>query len=188
MEALKENPFILSLATWAWGADPSSDVDPTICLDSIPFLSMPCLSRLFAKAIGIGIIVSSCINKAPIIKNILDSKSVAGLSVSGSYGEVILYGNAAFYNILRGNPFTAYGETFMVGLQTLIVVVLIWIYNEPKIEKRDMAIALAGFSVYLFVVFQGEVYLTTIYFTFHLFILANTISHHFSLGTSKRQY
>ena len=78
----------------------------------------------------------------------------------------------------------------MVGLQTLIVVMLIWIYNEPKIEKRDMAMAIAGFCVYLFVVFQGEVYLnlSTICFTFHLFIHANTISHHISLATSKRQY
>mmetsp|Transcript_19205 Transcript_19205/g.40508 ORF Transcript_19205/g.40508 Transcript_19205/m.40508 type:complete len:258 (-) Transcript_19205:199-972(-) len=148
-----DNPFILSLANWAWDSDPSPLVTPTTCLDSLPLLSMPCFSRLVAKGIGVGIILASCINKAPVIRNIVNSKSIAGLSVTASYGEVIMYSNAAFYNILRGNPFTAYGETFSVTLQTLIVVALIW-YYEPKIGRIDIAVAVAAYCAYLFVVFQ----------------------------------
>jgi hypothetical protein len=80
---------------------------------------------------------------------------VAGLSVVASYGEVILYSNAAFYNILRGNPFTAYGETFSVLLQTMVVISLIWAY-EPKIGKADIVAAVAAYCTYLFGVFQGK--------------------------------
>ena len=109
--SLAENSYVLSLAGWAWSEDPSPLVTPETCVESLPFLTTPCFARLLAKAIGIFIIVTSCINKAPVLRNILKSKSGAGLSVGGSYGEVILYSNAAFYNILRGNPFTAYGET-----------------------------------------------------------------------------
>ena len=156
MVQLSDYPFILSLATWAWQSDPSPDVTPTLCLDSFPFLNTPCLSRLVAKSIGIGIIIASCINKAPVIRNILKSRSVAGLNVASAYGEVIMYSNAAFYNILRGNPFTAYGETFMVLLQQMIVVSLIWLY-EPKLGKSNVALAVMGYAVYLFVVFQGEI-------------------------------
>ena len=154
MGALADNRFIFSLAKWAWESDPSPLVSPTSCLDSLPLLSAPCLTRLVAKGVGIGIIICSCINKAPVIRNILASRSVAGLSITACYGEVIMYSNAAFYNILRGNPFTAYGETFMVKLQALIVVALIWSY-EPKIGRSNIALAILGYCAYLFVVFQG---------------------------------
>ena len=161
MRALADNPVILSLATWAWDSDPSPLVTPTTCLDALPFLTTPCFTRLIAKGIGIGIILASCINKAPVIRNILKSKSVAGLSVAASYGEVIMYSNAAFYNILRGNPFTAYGETFSVLLQTMIVLTLVWSY-DPKIGRTNVALALVAYATYLFVVFQGEIFFNDI--------------------------
>ena len=161
---LIDNPLILSIANWAWEVDPNPDVSPTSCLDTFPILSTPCLSRLIAKGIGIGIIIASCINKAPVIRNILKSKSVAGLSVGSAYGEVIMYSNAAFYNILRGNPFTAYGETFSVLIQQMVVVSLIWAYSKPNI-KKDIILALFGYTLYLVGVFQvlGTMYTDYIY-------------------------
>jgi len=66
-----------------------------------------------------------------------------------------MYSNAAFYNILRGNPFTAYGETFMVLVQTFIVVNLIWFY-DAKIGSGNIALACATYAAYCFLVFQGE--------------------------------
>ena len=70
-----------------------------------------------------------------------------------------MYSNAAFYNVLRGNPFTAYGETLVVQIQTVGVVALIWRYKEdPRIGKGKMGLALAAFMVYLILVFQGENY------------------------------
>ena len=78
-----------------------------------------------------------------------------------AYGEVILYSNAAFYNILRGNPFTAYGETCLVLLQTLVVIGLIWVY-ESKIGKANIAVALAAYCAYLVAVFQGKNFLSSL--------------------------
>jgi len=162
---LIDNPLILSLANWAWGVDPNPNVSPTSCLDTFPILSTPCLSRLIAKGIGIVIIIASCINKAPVINNIFKSKSVAGLSVGSAYGEVIMYSNAAFYNILKGNPFTAYGETFSVLIQQMVVVSLIWIYSQPNISKKDIVLAIIGYTLYLVGVFQvlGTMYTDFIY-------------------------
>ena len=65
-----------------------------------------------------------------------------------------MYSNAAFYNLRRGNPFTAYGETFMVMLQTVAVVVMIWVYGEET-NKKNVGLVCAGYVVYLFVVFYG---------------------------------
>ena len=72
-----------------------------------------------------------------------------------------MYSNAAFYNLRRGNPFTAYGETFMVMLQTVVVVVMIWIYGggeetTNKKKKQHVGLVCVGYVVYLFVVFYGE--------------------------------
>ena len=154
MSNLLNNPLITSLANWAWATDPNPEVTPTTCLDSLPIISKSCLTRLLTKGIGVGIILASCINKAPVIRNIIKSKSVVGLSIASMYGEVIMYSNAAIYNILRGNPFTAYGETFSVLMQQMIVVSLVWIYSIPQMRKKDIILAVMGYCVYLFGVLQ----------------------------------
>jgi hypothetical protein len=91
-----------------------------------------------------------------VIRNIVASRSVAGLSPTAIYGEMILYSNAAFYNVLGGNPFSAYGETFTVLLQTMVVAILFWIYDENDRGRRDAAFASAAYCAYLYGVFYGE--------------------------------
>lgn len=100
----------------------------------------------------------SCINKAPVISNMMKSNSASGLSLTSACGEVIMYSNAAFYNYLQGNPFTAYGETMMLVLQTCVIVGLIFWFRRSgadKIGTEKMVLALIGYLLYLFVVFQG---------------------------------
>ncbi len=63
-----------------------------------------------------------------------------------------MYSNAAFYNLRRGNPFTAYGETFMVMLQTLLVVIMIWMYGEDT-RPSTVTVVCALYIVYLIGVF-----------------------------------
>ena len=155
--SIVENPYVLFLASWAWGSDPSPLVTPSSCLESLPVLASPCLARLIAKLVGVCIILASCANKAPVIRNIVASRSVAGLSPTAIYGEIILYSNAAFYNVLGGNPFSAYGETFTVLLQTLVVAILFWIYDaRDNRGRRDAVFASAAYCAYLFGVFHGE--------------------------------
>lgn len=158
-----KNPHVQSFATWAWGSD------RTNCLESLPLLTRPCLGRLIAKGIGICIILASCVNKAPVIRNLIKSgSSVTGLSLMAMYGEIILYSNAAFYNVLRDNPFSAYGETLTVLLQTMIVVLLLLYYESSRKEeennsgllmmmmRKDVIFALLAYCAYLYVVFYGK--------------------------------
>jgi len=141
-------------ADWAWGGEPSDDVSPEICLDSIPFLSRACFAGLLVKGVGIMIILGACLNKAPIIRNIIKTHSVAGLSTGAVYGEVIMYSNAAFYGVLRGNPFTAYGENAAITIQTLATILLIWKYRNPTVPFSQKIAAAAVFLVYIFVSFS----------------------------------
>lgn len=162
---IKKIPYVQSFATWAWGSDPSPFVTPTICLESLPLLTKPCCVRLIAKGVGMCIILVSCVNKAPVIRNIVKSGSaVTGLSLMAMYGEIILYSNAAYYNILRNNPFSAYGETLTVLIQTMVVVSLLWYYESRDegssgwlmLMRKDVIFALLAYCAYLYVVFYGK--------------------------------
>ena len=77
-----------------------------------------------------------------------------------------MYSNAAFYNLRRGNPFTAYGETFMVMVQTVMVVILMWVYSDD-VKRSNVALVCVGYMIYLFVVFyiltQDTLYILMIY-------------------------
>ena len=143
-------PTINAIATWAWGGQEEA----TFCLENIlPIPPMQCLVGLAMKALGILIILGACLNKAPVILNILKNKSVAGMSPSAVYSETIMYGNSAFYSVLKGNPFTAYGETLILTFQSMAVCVLCWIYAVPRINIPQRLLAIFAFGVYLYVVF-----------------------------------
>ncbi len=112
------------------------------------------LTAMVGKLFGVLIIVGSMLNKAPLFINILKSKSVVGISSSSVYSEAIMYSNAAFYCVRQGHPFTAYGETLLITLQTLMVIVLMWKFKvEPKISIKERSIATAVYAVYIAVVF-----------------------------------
>mmetsp|Transcript_10945 Transcript_10945/g.16510 ORF Transcript_10945/g.16510 Transcript_10945/m.16510 type:complete len:256 (-) Transcript_10945:267-1034(-) len=147
--------IILRLAEWAWGSDPSPEVSPEICLGmlySFTIPSVPCLSGLITKVIGIAIITGACLNKAPIVFNILSSKSVAGLSSKAAYSETLLFSNAAFYGFLRGNPFTAYGETLIMTVQAMGICFLIWKFRG--VTMREVGLAFMVYVLYLTLVFE----------------------------------
>lgn len=144
------------LATWAWGNDINVDsgISADFCLENIfPIPPTPCIIALVMKTLGICIILGACLNKAPVINNILRNKSVAGMSISSVYSETIMYANSAFYSVLNRNPFTAYGETLILTFQSMIVCTLSWTYSQPKISIFQRFMAIVVFCVYLFGVF-----------------------------------
>lgn len=156
---LSDMPFIVALAEWVWGSNSDPSVSASQCLSTIPlplltFGAMPCLSALIAKAVGVAILWGSLFNKAPVMANIWNAQSVASMAVGAAYGEVIMYSNSGWYNVLRGNPFTAYGETMIVLVQTLAIVGLIWRFRDPVVGVGHVAMAVAGYAVYLYIVFQ----------------------------------
>lgn len=145
--------MINKIASLIWEGDPSPEVSPEICLGSILDLTLPstsCLSRLLAKLVGLAILAGACLNKAPIIFNIFKSKSAAGFSTKSCYSELLVYCNAALYGLLRGNPFTAYGETLIVAAQVFLVCTLVWKYQG--VSMKEIGIVSIIFSLYFFAV------------------------------------
>lgn len=74
MVVIDDIPFVLPLAEWIWGGDSSDYMNPQICLSQIPFLDAGCFSMLLTKALGTAIILASCLNKMPIMLNMIGSK------------------------------------------------------------------------------------------------------------------
>lgn len=136
-------------AQWAWAnnLDPSI-ISPEICLqNSIP--SVPCLTTVLSKSIGLAIITGAFLNKAPLVLNILRNQSVAGISIASIYTEVFMYCNAAFYSMLKHNPFTSWGENAVLAVQTIGVSFLMWHYHQPKIGYMHRLLASATVTIYM---------------------------------------
>ena len=153
----------MSFAEWVWSDDPSDDVSPKQCIESlgVSLMNAGCWSRLVAKGLGIAIVLAACLNKAPVIRNILANKSTAGLARYSMYGDCIVYSNMAFYGIKEGHPLTAFGENVALLLQSLAIVLLIWKFeNKPNsvgFMERAMAILFGVlYTLAIFLVLPNE--------------------------------
>lgn len=149
MVSFADLSMVSSLADYIWGGDETSDFfSPDICLSAVPFMNQGCWTRLIVKGLGIAIILGAFLNKAPVILNIMSSKSVAGLSKTGVYGDVLLCSNTAIYSFLKGFPITAYGENIALVLQSLVIVVMMWQLNHDT-KAKEVIMASTLFLGYL---------------------------------------
>jgi mannose-P-dolichol utilization defect protein 1 len=152
MVAIADIPFVRPLAEWIWAADKSDDVSPEICLSLVPFISGGCISQLITKALGVAIILGSCLNKTPIMINIMNSQSASGLSRESLYGEALVYSNGAVYGLLEGHPFTAYGENGALLVQNIIIILMAWQFTA-NVSLQEKFLAGVAAVIYFFFVF-----------------------------------
>ena len=140
-----------AMADWIWSGDPNKQVSPKICRMAFPLTNGSCLSKLTVKGLGIAIIAGACFNKMPIMLNILNSKSAAGLSRTAVYGETICYANSFFYNGLAGHPLTAYGENGALAFQSIAIILLMWHFSESasKVSMPEQVAATVFPAVYI---------------------------------------
>jgi len=155
MKFLLDIPIVVSVAEWVWNVDPveAGVGDPLtsaeICLPILPFMNLDCWSRLVIKGLGIAIILGACLNKAPVIRNILSARATAGLSRGAVLGETIMYANGASYGTLSGHPFSAYGENVALLIQSIVIVLLIWKFSTPAVSMGERGIVVAVAAIYL---------------------------------------
>ena len=142
-------PFVMAFANWVWSEDDAEDVSPELCIQTTPFMNTGCWSRLAVKGLGVAIILGACLNKAPMIYNILSSKSTQGLSGGALYGELLVVANSSFYGVLMAYPFTAYGESLALALQAFVVIMLQWIYADPPVTTAEKTAATGAGIAYL---------------------------------------
>lgn len=150
------NNALVFVSSYVWGSSTDPEVSPDLCMETLPFLDGPCLSVLATKLVGTAIICGAAVNKAPVLYNVYGTKSGSGLSITSVYAEAIMYSNSMLYGLLRGNPFTAYGENAIVALQTMVLVVMLWRFkSDPYISITQRTIAAMFYVCYI----AGAVYM-----------------------------
>lgn len=142
--------LVMSIANWVWGGE-KSEVAPEFCLQGVNFLANgACFSGLLVKGIGVAIIAASCLNKAPVMRNIIISKSAAGFTQFSVYSDILVMSNCAFYGLLNRQPFTAFGENVFLSLQCIAIALLMWKYkDDPEVKTQQKIMAATGYLLYV---------------------------------------
>ena len=92
-------------------------------------LSQQCVTPLLVKGVSLGILGGSVAVKFPQIYKVVRSGSVVGLAESSLVLELLGALSLCLYSFLSGFPFLAYGETFFIALQCLVLNWLFWFYG-----------------------------------------------------------
>lgn len=91
---------------------------------------MPCFSATLSKVLGLGIILGSITVKVPQILKLLKNKSGEGIniySVSLDLTAITIYMS---YSFVMGFPFSSWGDTSFLAIQTIAIAVLVLYYSE----------------------------------------------------------
>ena len=124
---------------------------------------MVCIKMVFVKLLGYGIVFASAIVKLPQIFNIVHAKSTKGLADVVLYMEMLGCMTAMFYSIHYGQPFSAYGETVFITIQSAMILVLLWHYNSQKYPlKVSISIAL-GYLAFGLILYDGSLLTDTMW-------------------------
>lgn len=110
------------------------------------------MSITISKCLGYGIILGAVVVKVPQIINILKAKSAEGLSDIMYYLEIFVLNIQISYGIHTATPFSVYGETIFLNIQSVIIVLLIWTYSKTTSSSTKLfwLTLLAGQGAYLF--------------------------------------
>lgn len=110
---------------------------PKYCHDeffiNLNFFDVPCLKIALSKTLGYGIVVGSAMIKIPQIIKIIQASSVEGLSLLSFLLELIALTGTASYSLAKGFPFSAWGESLFMSVQTTLLVVMYLYYTNKAL-------------------------------------------------------
>jgi len=93
------------------------------------FFDGDCLKYSLSKGLGLGIIAGSILVKVPQIVKILGSKSAAGITLISVVMELFAISSNMAYSYSSGFPFSAWGESLFLAIQTSLIAALVLFFN-----------------------------------------------------------
>lgn len=111
-----------------------------------------CFRALLSKGLGLGIIAGSVLVKVPQITKILANKSARGISLFSVCLDLFAITIHMAYSFVNGFPFSAWGDTAFLALQTAIIAMLVLFYGGSS--ARSVAFAI-GYSTLVYVLLGG---------------------------------
>jgi hypothetical protein len=101
---------------------------------------------LVSKVLGYGILLGSLFLQVPQLVKIVKLRSVAGISRWSRYSEVPINTSSCIYHFLIGAPLSTWGENIIVLTQNLVIVALCWVWENPRVAKREMILAVSALA------------------------------------------
>ena len=111
-----------------------------------------CFKLGITKALGYGIIVASTLVKLPQVLKILTNRSGAGIAVLGVLLELMAITFNASYSYAKRFPFTAWGETIFLLIETALIALLVLFYEG---KKGQALLLLVSHSAFVYILTSG---------------------------------
>lgn len=98
------------------------------------------------------IIAGSVLVKVPQVVKILNSKSGEGINIVGVVLDLLAISFHLSYNFMHGYPFSAWGDSTFLAIQTVTIAVLVLFFNGRKAQS---GLFLVGYVVLMYVLNSG---------------------------------
>ncbi|XP_069698145.1 mannose-P-dolichol utilization defect 1 protein homolog [Periplaneta americana] len=113
------------------------------------FFDGPCLKATLSKFLGLGIVAGSVMVKVPQITKILNNKTAEGISFLSTILDLFAITSNVAYNVIKGFPFSAWGEGFFLATQTGVIGALVLFFGRSGKEAFFFIVSYAAVCVLL---------------------------------------
>ena len=93
-----------------------------------------CIKSAVSKTLGLGIVVGSSLVKLPQVLKIAGSGSAEGISFTSVLLELVAITFGGAYSFLNKFPFSSYGESVFLAVQTGIIALLVLSFSRGKFQ------------------------------------------------------
>lgn len=120
--------------------------------DEFNFFHVACFKATLSKVLGLGIIGGSLLVKVPQIVKLLNNKSSKGINVFSVLLDLFAITAMGSYSFISGFPFSAWGDSVFLGLQTVVIAILVMHYSGETLKAASF---LAAYLAVLFTANSG---------------------------------
>lgn len=115
-------------------------------------LNVDCFKAILSKGLGLGIIAGSVLVKVPQITKILGNKSAKGINLFSVCLDLFAITIHMSYSYVSGFPFSAWGDTSFLALQTAMIAFLVLFYGGATTKAVSFSVL---YSVVTYVLMGG---------------------------------
>lgn len=92
------------------------------------------VTEIVTRFLNAAVLCGSCVVKLPQLGRIARARSALGLSEASFVIQALGYSLASCYAIIQRYPFEAWGESAIITLQAVGIVILIWIFRAETLH------------------------------------------------------
>ena len=108
------------------------------------FSDMLCVKSAVSKTLGLGIVVGSSLVKLPQVFKIAASGSAEGISFTSVLLELIAITFSGSYSFRNNFPFSSYGESIFLAIQTGLIALLVLSFSRGKLQALVFGALFSG--------------------------------------------